>query len=905
MLSMPQLRLLPIIVLVVLNYSHTGFASAQILPPDVQVRDHVNGLRSAALSSPLRATSIVAIEISAGTLNDTDATPGLAHLAEHILLRHRVHSENSVTLRDFITLHGGRLDAKTSYNTTRFYFEINNKALPTLLQSLHRFLSEPDFSNPTIASEIAAINDEFAFLKTKLSWRLRDALKPATSEHHPFRRFSAGNFESFSSRSLDEIKSDLSDFFRNHYSAAKMSVLLVSPDNNAQQQHYLNDSFGKLPSSNLVYTPIPPLFDQSMLPLELAIRENVGSAQMQLLLPLNGIPLPHARSAIEYLKFWSESEGAGSWHSQLLATDLLSQITLESGIPAGNSASISLSITPTKHGMANTTRLINTVVASLRALLSQAQAAPLYDDFLRHRARDQAIPTLIDRDFAYQVLAKLDEPQAEKAGMAPQHFLFGENFKARIHVDNTLRIMVHGDLPATQLSPVFSVPYSIQRAKSEVDQGHDIHHAIALSNFSPPIQLHEMTTLPALARYAHAPDVVLQTPSLTTWHSIGQYRDEELLVRLSLDIPDTTRSLRSRTLGELWYEALKRASQNTDAKWYQHSHGVGLQLRGDIASLQKNLHDISMLLGTGMSESEFSAVKADLIRDWKTPPSYRFAFQALVDKLREVVLRSEDGVDEKVQTLQTQDLSAFDNLHRSSLQSLNATMYIYGATRAQAELLSRSFAIQHRTGNAATVVDSPSLDQPEGPADTNDTLSLALGSDANALLHFQEAPNTLPEDDAKFRLLLPLIKRQYFSSLREDQKLAYGVTVVPVTLDSHKGLALIAQSSTSSPNELQHATRQFLRDFPQWLNTLPESRFEQLKISLADELLPQPLQGEALAEHYWSQIASKRSSGDWNTAVKNALSQIDREELSQYFDSVFGNASQRSLILQGWPAQDG
>lgn len=899
---MPQLRILPIAMLAVLGSVQAPFTNAQALPEEIQVRDHVNGLRSAALSRPLRATSIVAIDIAAGSFQDSDSTPGLAHLAEHLFLRHTIHGENSVTLRDFLTLHGGRLDAKTSYESTRFYFEINNNALPILLHSLYDFLSSPELSNSTIASEIAAVNDEFSFLKTRISWRLRDALKAATAEAHPFRRFSAGNLQSFSARSLDELNSELAGFFREHYSAAKMSVFLVSPDSSADQQRYLNNSFGKLPSSNVLNSPIPALFNSADLPLELLIRENTGAAQLQLLFPLNGIARDHANNAIDYLKFWSQAEGAGSWRDQLLATQLLTHVDIDAGISTGANASINLSITPTAQGWNQRERLIDTLIQSLHTLITQAQTAPLYDDFLKQRANDFALPPLVDRDFVYRILNRLGEQRTD-GGATTEYFVFGEAFRSRIAPDNTLRIQVQDDVSTGQLSSVFSVPFELRKPPTKT-QDNDTTQALALDDFTPPVPLGEMTALPTLARHAEAPNLVLQTPSLTTWHSIGPYDNKQLLVRLSLNLPDASLSLGSRTLAELWYEALKRASRNTNANWYQHSHGVGLQLQGDLISLQQQLYDISALLSANMTENEFSAIKADLIQNWQTPPSYRFAFEALVDKLREVVLLSEDGANEKIQALQAQNLDTFDNLRRASLQSLDATLYIYGATREQAEQLSRSFAIQHRVENS-TANNAGEIALPDLTADDDNTISLALGSDANALLHYQQTPNALPEDDAKFRLLLPLIKRQYFSSIREHQKLAYGVTVVPVNLDSHRGLALIAQSSTTSPSELQQATRQFLRDFPQWLNTIPESRFEQLKLSLADQLLPKPLQGEALAEHYWSQIADKRSHGDWNIAVQNALREIDREDLSQYFDSVFSSASQRSLILQGWPVQGG
>ncbi len=176
------------------------------------LQDHSNGLRSLALSRPARANALIGLQFKAGSFQDT--VPGLAHLAEHVFLRQHIVDARGerLALRDFLTLHGGRVSAKTSHESTYFVFEIQREAASLLLQELAELLRTTRVTTSIIASEISAVSDEFSFLKTRENWLLQDALKSATAAGHPFRRNSAGNQASFAPYSLDALKAELKSF---------------------------------------------------------------------------------------------------------------------------------------------------------------------------------------------------------------------------------------------------------------------------------------------------------------------------------------------------------------------------------------------------------------------------------------------------------------------------------------------------------------------------------------------------------------------------------------------------------------------------------------------------------------------------------------------------------------------
>ena len=235
------------------------------------VKNHNNGLRSLALSRPARSNAIIALQFNAGSFQDT--VPGLAHLAEHVFLRQHILDarRERIPLRDFLALHGGRVNAKTSHESTYFLFEIQRDAAPVLLRELANLLREPSLNTTLIASEISAVDDEFGLLKTRQSWLLQDALKAATASSHPFRQNSAGNRNSFAPYSLEDIQAALYDFFKRYYRPANLSLIYVSPEDSAQQHTSINNSFGSLPVRPAADTSEAPLFDPDTLPRRLQI----------------------------------------------------------------------------------------------------------------------------------------------------------------------------------------------------------------------------------------------------------------------------------------------------------------------------------------------------------------------------------------------------------------------------------------------------------------------------------------------------------------------------------------------------------------------------------------------------------------------------------------------------------
>ena len=751
-----------------------------------------------------------------------------------------------------------------------------------------------------IASEISAVNDEFSFLKTRENWLLQDALKAAIAVGHPFRRNSAGNQASFAPYPLEALKTELKIFFERYYRPANLSLVYVSAESAAQQQHNIRKSFGALPVLPPANTREAPLFDTSTLPQHLHIQAPVSSRQFNLLLPLAGLSKEEGEATVDYLRFWTNTDSAGSWQRQLLNTGLFKSVTLSRGIAAGNQASLSLHWVATDAGLAAGAATRQILLQALQALAIQARNRNVQARFRAQQLRDRnRIPGYIESQHVQTWLQTLAEERRELPAALPS-----SQFLSLLDRRKLLLIELHPTLDSEQRSPVFDVPYTLQKLAQPTAGP---NNGPVLGPFTPPVDLRESPTLPELASQADKPKLIADTGHIATWHSATPESNGPIMVQLSLDLPVIGQSAHHRTLGLLWLEALDIASRRfPDSDWYRHDQGMAVELRGTPVQIRDLLASLADMLQTTLTQAEFEALKARMIGDWQQPPDYRFAFETLVEQLRYSLIPAEDPTAVRIAALQASDHPHWLALQQQSLSALRATLYIYGADRETARELSHALTLPH-------AVQSPGDTSTDNFARTaisteevrGGTHSTKLLSDANALLRYHVTPRSTPQDEAQFQLLLPLLKRQYFATLREEQRLAYGVIVVPVNFEQQRGYALIAQSAATSPDTLKRATEQFLSDFPQWLNTLTEAQLALVKARVSAELDPRALRGEQLADHYWSQISKQQTGLNWQEAVLESVRTLQPQDLSRYFDAVFRSKESEALILEGWPRREG
>jgi insulysin len=182
-----------------------------------------NGLSVLLISDPSADQSSASIAVGAGSWNDPENYPGMAHFCEHMLFRgtHKYPDEDFFKpLSDL----GGSANAYTSSDRTVYMFSCKHDGFLSVLDRFSRFFIDPLFDPSHIARELHAVDQEHAKNIEHDGWREYMIFKEMGHPNHPNKKFSTGNAETLGLIPGSALRS----WYQAHYRADKMSLFLYS-----------------------------------------------------------------------------------------------------------------------------------------------------------------------------------------------------------------------------------------------------------------------------------------------------------------------------------------------------------------------------------------------------------------------------------------------------------------------------------------------------------------------------------------------------------------------------------------------------------------------------------------------------------------------------------------------------
>lgn len=198
-----------------------------------------NGILLLLISDPTESVSACSLTVAAGSYNDSDDVPGVAHLCEHMLLAGGSKKYPSPgCYHDMITKNNGSYNAFTTGEQTTFYFELPdfNQApeagFEKAIDIFASFFSEPLFDHTLINKEIYAIQNEHDSNVSNVTKILYHATRLLGDKSHPFSRFATGNMSSLKNTLRlkgPTLRNLLSNHFRENYAPSRMTICLRGP----------------------------------------------------------------------------------------------------------------------------------------------------------------------------------------------------------------------------------------------------------------------------------------------------------------------------------------------------------------------------------------------------------------------------------------------------------------------------------------------------------------------------------------------------------------------------------------------------------------------------------------------------------------------------------------------------
>ncbi|PLR19813.1 pyrroloquinoline quinone biosynthesis protein PqqF [Pantoea endophytica] len=230
-----------------------------------------NGLRCHLYHQPDAHEAAALMRVQAGSLDEADRWPGLAHLLEHLLFCGSEAFHGDDRLMPWLQQQGGQVNATTQLSRSAYFFQLPAAALSAGVQRLCDMLAAPLLTAQAIQQEAAVIEAEYQLLQNHA-----DTLSEAAMlEKLPgrFQRFRVGSRQAFGDN-VTALQFTLRDFHRRFYRAENMELWLQGPQSLDELEQLAARFGGSLLAGGERAAPVEATLLQGDRLLQLAGEEN-------------------------------------------------------------------------------------------------------------------------------------------------------------------------------------------------------------------------------------------------------------------------------------------------------------------------------------------------------------------------------------------------------------------------------------------------------------------------------------------------------------------------------------------------------------------------------------------------------------------------------------------------------
>ena len=226
-------------------------------PRSASVRRLANGAHLCAQQQPWAQQVGLCLRVAAGSHDEPQAYPGLAHFLEHLLFLGSREYPVDQGLMAFVQRHGGLVNASTQARHTDFVCEVPAELLHPALMRLLDMLGQPLLAIDAQLREREVLDAEYQARSQDADSRIDHALGQALAAGHRCGAFLAGDRSTLAVESA-EFQRALRDHHQRHYQARHMSLTLVGPQPAEQLLDIAEALLGRLPAGEGDACSAPP-----------------------------------------------------------------------------------------------------------------------------------------------------------------------------------------------------------------------------------------------------------------------------------------------------------------------------------------------------------------------------------------------------------------------------------------------------------------------------------------------------------------------------------------------------------------------------------------------------------------------------------------------------------------------
>ena len=869
------------------------------------------------ISDPQADKAAAALDINIGSASDPADRQGLAHFLEHMLFLGTEKYPESGEYKAFISSHGGSDNAYTALEHTNYFFDIDKDHLEPALDRFAQFFIAPLFTERYVDRERQVVHSEYQSKLQSDGWRGRSAQKQAQNPKHPFTQFSVGSLETLADRPGSSIRQELIDFYRRHYSANLMTLVVLGKEPLPTLKQWVSEKFSAIENREAKPLAITePLFTEQQLPAMIKIVPVKDDQRLSLSFPLPPLLAHYRTKPLSLISFQLGHEGPGSLLSLLKQRGWADSLWAGVSADGRDNTLFTVAIGLTKAGLQQTDTIISHVFQTLRLIEREGLQQWLYDEQQQ----------LAEIDFRFQeniqplglvrgVAARLHDYPAEdvlRGAYALDEYKpeLMRHYLQRLRPDNVFISLNAPGLEVDQVEPWFKARYALEQIDAATQKRWRtaaIDDQLVLAE--PNIFIPQALDLQTAADGPDKPTKIMAKPGFELWHQHDvSFRVPKAEFYFSVRSPVANDTAEHAALTQLLVGVIN--DQLTEFTYpayvaglgyrlYKHIRGFTVRISGYNDKQDRLLEKILQTIKSPQITAErFNLVKDELIRGLKNN-KLESPYQQAYGEITSLLL-TPSWDDE-------QSLAALENLKAADLRdfipqlfnALSITALAHGnIIKTEAEhLATMVYDSLLRDAEPTQVARGRLLKLGNHLGNGQDYIrELTIDHNDSALVMYLQGADKSRAGLVKFALLAQLIESPFFEDLRTENKLGYIVFASTMPLLQVPGLTFAVQSPIADPDELAQHIDRFLREYRTTLAALSDSEFAKHKQTLLARIQQKEKTLQDRSERYWTEIDRQLFDFDSREQLAAALLTLDKAQLLALYDQLL-LADDRSRLL--------
>lgn len=881
-----------------------------------------NGLKVLLIHTPDAKKAAAAVTVKVGSSDDPKDRQGLAHFLEHMLFLGTQPYPNAAEYQDYIARNGGIHNAFTAQNQTTYFFDIDNSALEGALDRFAPFFISPTFDAQYVDREKNAVEAEYRAKYRDDFRRIYSAEKQALNPKHPYAQFSVGSLDTLADRDGRSIRDELIQFYEQHYSADRMTLVLSGNFPLKQLERWVKARFADIPKREL--TPSAqnePLFAANQLPLDMHIEPIKELRRVQF-----SFPMPESESLYRYkipslLSSLIGHEGEGSLLAFFKARGWAEGLSAGLSLSNDQESLLVVQVNLTRLGMLHIDHITQALGYYIDLLKSKPLPKYLFTEQtdlneLAFRFQEQAeltdqVVRLSSNMLTYPATDIIYGDYRTEAPKAKQL----KPFLEALSLNNMLRTVIAPEVTTDTLDPWYDTPIRIRPLAYQADSSFASNltelHLPEANPFIPT----DFSLLPG-AKQA-TPELLIDSPERRLWY----YPEHEFVLPKSRVLVDFERegvqnSAKEHMLAQLYVRAV---NETLNTYSYPASvAGLNYHLKATQQGLELTLggyqHKLPVLLqrileqmqSLTLSEEEFGRYQASLTRMLENQLKNKPYERALLE-LRYWLFEPSFNEQELLQALagiKREDVLAFA---QDLKQKLAVQLYVHGSlSKEQAQefgqLVNQYYPANHPLLPAMTVLHAPTGAHQH---------ALNIAHNDKLLLLYVQGTNNSEKERARFALLGQILGSPYYQKLRTEEQIGYVVFASQFPQQTVPGLIFLAQSPKASPEHILRSSETFFQDYQKVLANMSAAELDNFKQGLITLLEEKPQNmGDKFSKN-WQEISIGRTHFDTNAAIAAEVAKLTLSDVQAlYQQALIANANPKIAFtlggtLSNWGSLDG